>query len=298
MKPFLAALISALFLTACSQAPVVAVDRTPATTATTAITGRTLGPGEYLVKRGDTLFRIAREHGLNHQELAALNNIDNPSSLREGQILLLRPSTASVAPAPAAGVVATPVGVAAKVETRSLDAEKPVPTAPVGAVREPRGGKEPYSDEAYARLNRSEPAKLVTSAAPPAVVSDKGIVEGINWAWPTSAKIKTAYSASGNKGVDFSGKLGDPVNVAADGKVLYVGDALAGYGKLIIVKHSTDHLSVYAHNSKVLVREAQSLKQGQKIAEMGSTGTDSVKLHFEIRKQGKPVDPMPFLPQR
>lgn len=296
MKPIFTVLIPAIFLAACSQAPVVAVDRTPSAAAAPV---KTLAAGEYLVKRGDTLFRIAREHGVSVQELAALNNIDNPSNLREGQVLLLRPTTTTVTVAPVAEVVATPVGGAGAVEARPLDSGGgSAGNLPAGVVREPRGGKEPYSDEAFARLNRIETPKATVSEASPALEPDKGLVEGIAWAWPTTAKIKTPYNGSGNKGVDFAGKLGDPVNVAADGKVLYVGDALAGYGKLVIVKHSPDHLSVYAHNSKVLVREAQSVMQGQKIAEMGNTGTDSVKLHFEIRKQGKPVDPMPFLPKR
>lgn len=299
-------LLSLLFsLAACTQSPVPAVDRSPTAQS------RAAGPGEYLVKRGDTLYRIARENGLDHRELAALNNIDNPSALREGQILRLRP-VAQGASSPASAPMATPIGSANTVESRPLDASPALvaDSRSNGTIRDPKGGKQPYSDEAHARLNNLAPATVPavavaaqTSAAatPAAPVSETGgalPVEGVVWAWPSSAKIRTGYNEAGNKGIDFAGKQGDPVLAAGEGKVLYVGDALAGYGKLVIVRHSAEHLSVYAHNSKILVKEGQAIKIGQKIAEKGSTGTDSVKLHFEIRKQGKPVDPMPFLPKR
>lgn len=285
-------------ITACTQAPAPIVDRAPTAQA------RVAGPGEYVVKRGDTLYRIARDNGLDHVELAALNRIDNPSTLREGQVLRLRPAEQS---APAVATVATPIGVGSGVESRPLEGAS-LPTAPVKAgstVREPRGGKEPYSDEAYARLNNlpatppvAPTVSAATTATVPAEPEGTAQVEGIVWAWPSTAKIKSAYNGSTNKGIDFAGKQGEAVLAAGDGRVLYVGDALAGYGKLVIVKHSADLLSVYAHNSRILVKEGQAVKLGQKIAEMGSTGTDSVKLHFEIRKQGKPVDPTPFLPKR
>ncbi len=293
-------LLSLLFsLAACTQAPAPTVDRSPTAQA------QAPGPGEYLVKRGDTLYRIARENGLDHRDLAALNNIDNPSSLREGQILRLRPASQGVATAIAS--VATPIGGSGGFESRPLDAAGTL-TATNGLIKEPQGGKQAYSDEALARLNNQTPAVVPAAVATAPVATAPAVstpetsgpaqVEGVVWAWPSAAKIKTAYNEAGNKGIDFSGKQGDPVLSAGEGKVLYVGDALAGYGKLVIIRHSTEHLSVYAHNNKILVKEGQAIKLGQKIAEQGSTGTDSVKLHFEIRKQGKPVDPMPFLPKR
>lgn len=302
MTRLLAPLFLILSLGACTQAPAPTVERSPSAQA------RAAGPGEYMVKPGDTLYRIAKENGLDHVELAAQNNIDNPAALRVGQILRLRPANA--ASTSAAAPVATPIGVATGVEARSLDGKPAAPAAVAGgSLREPRGGKEAYSDEAYARLNNQAPAAATqsaptpapaTSEAPAAAAATAGPaeVEGVVWAWPTKATIKAAYNGSSNKGIDFAGKQGDPVLAAGEGRVLYVGDALAGYGKLVIVKHSTDHLSVYAHNSKILVKEGQPVKLGQKIAEMGNSGTDSVKLHFEIRKQGKPVDPTPFLPKR
>lgn len=299
MTRFLAPLAVVFFLTACTQAPAPTVDRTPTAQA------RVAGAGEYAVKRGDTLYRIARENGMDHNELAAINNISDPTTLREGQILrLTRPAgqTAEVAP------VASPIGVGSGVEARPLDAPAPVKQGTV--LREPRGGKEAYSDEAHARLNSTPTSAPTTPPAPPAAPTPPAAtepaltpaaaaqVDGITWAWPSSAKILSPYNGTTNKGIDFAGRVGDPVLAAADGQVLYVGEALAGYGKLVIVKHGANHLSVYAHNNRILVKEGQSVKLGQKIAEMGSTGTSGVKLHFEIRKQGKPVDPGPFLPGR
>lgn len=295
-----------LLLAACTQSPAPTVDRSP-----TAQARAVAGEGEYMVKRGDTLYRIARENGLDHRELAAINSIDNPATLREGQILRLRPVVPGEG-VPAAGApMAMPIGVGSGVEVRPLDGSAPPATAASAGntIREPKGGKEPYSDEAYARLNSQPPVAPLAAASSASTASEASAastteaagtaqVEGVLWAWPSPAKIKAGYNGASNKGVDFAGKQGDPVLSAGEGRVLYVGDALAGYGKLVIVKHSTDHLSVYAHNSRILVKEGQAVKLGQKIAEMGSTGTDSVKLHFEIRKQGKPVDPMPFLPKR
>lgn len=288
-------LIALFFLSACTQAPVPAVDPTPTARA------QPLGANEYLVKRGDTLYRIAKEHGVDHMELAALNNLDNPGAIKEGQVLRLRRMALPVA----STATVAPIGGGAVVESRPLAAPGATtgdaPTS--GLIREPRGGKEPYSAEANARLNHlptdspaeaPAPVAPIATAAPVATASNDGIV----WAWPTTASLSAPYSEAGSKGFDFSGRQGDPVLAASDGKVLYVGDALAGYGKLVIVKHNADYLSVYAHNNRILVKEGQSVRRGQKIAEMGKTGTDAVKLHFEVRKQGKPVDPVNYLPKR
>ena len=122
--------------------------------------------------------------------------------------------------------------------------------------------------------------------------------DDVAWLWPSSGKVISSYSEAGNKGVDFSGKSGDPVLAAADGKVVYVGTGIRGFGQLLIVKHNSTFLSAYAHNRKILVAEGQQVTRGQRIAEMGNTDSEAVKLHFEIRKQGKPVDPMLFLPKR
>jgi lipoprotein NlpD len=150
----------------------------------------------------------------------------------------------------------------------------------------------------------SAPA-VAASGAKPEVKNDEKPVEAavtgpdeINWIWPASGKTIGTFSEGGNKGVDIAGKAGDPVIASADGKVVYSGEGLRGYGKLVIIKHNATYLSAYAHNQTVLVKEGQSVSKGQKIAEMGSSGTDKVKLHFEVRRQGKPVDPLKYLPQR
>lgn len=303
MIRFVAVSLSGLMLAGCfTQAPVATVDRTAAPRAKTSATPVSQAPtaGEYMVKKGDTLYRIALDHGLDYRELAAWNNMSNPSMLKEGQALRLTP------PGGEGGV--SPVINAPVVETRPLD--KPASTTAKGAAGslklEPRVGKEPYSDEAYARLNRQseavKPAEARGEAAgeakKPAESSPATTGEDIAWQWPSEARIKANYSDSGNKGIDFSGKAGDPVVAAGDGKVVYAGAGLRGYGELVIVKHNGTYLSAYAHNRKILVSEGQMVKRGQKIAEMGNTDTDSVKLHFEIRKQGKPVDPSQYLPKR
>jgi lipoprotein NlpD len=260
------------------------------------------------VKRGDTLYRIALENGQDYREVAAWNGIALPAAaIKEGQVLRVLPPSA----APDNGVtLAKPVTAAPVVESRSLDAS---PVAPVPAVvstnanlkREPRVGKEPYSDEAYARLNRqpdAAPAKQPEAKpAEPKVEPPAPVAVGpddVSWAWPTSAKLASPFSESGSKGMDFAGRAGDPVLAAADGKVVYAGSGLRGYGELVIIKHNATFLSAYAHNRKILIKEGQAVTRGQKIAEMGNTDADSVKLHFEIRKQGKPVDPAQYLPKR
>jgi lipoprotein NlpD len=295
------ALFPLLFLAGCiSQQPVPAVDRSTSRAAV-----QPAGPGYYTVKRGDTLYRIALEHGQDHRDIASWNNIANLSAIKEGQILRVAPP--GTAEATADGAVTRPIDVGSAVESRSLDQPAgSVAVAPQnGALkREPRVGKEPYSDEAYARLNKvagetAKPAETMPEAKPeaaaPAVASGP---DDVPWMWPTSAKLSAPYSDAGNKGLDFAGKAGDPVLAAGDGKVVYAGSGLRGFGELVIVKHNATYLSAYAHNRKILVKEGQQVSRGQKIAEMGNTDADSVKLHFEIRKQGKPVDPAQYLPKR
>jgi lipoprotein NlpD len=297
------ALLPVLFLAGCiSQQPVPAVDRSTSRAAV-----QPAGPGYYTVKRGDTLYRIALEHGQDHRDIATWNNIANPSSIREGQILRVAPPGATPEPATDGAAVTKPIDVGSAVESRSLDqpAGTSVAVAPQNGTlkREPRVGKEPYSDEAYARLNKvggetAKPIEAKPEAKPetaPAVATGP---DDVPWMWPTSAKLSAPYSDTSNKGLDFAGRSGDPVLAAGDGKVVYAGSGLRGFGELVIVKHNATYLSAYAHNRKILVKEGQQVSRGQKIAEMGNTDADSVKLHFEIRKQGKPVDPALYLPKR
>ncbi|PKO39749.1 MAG: peptidase M23 [Betaproteobacteria bacterium HGW-Betaproteobacteria-4] len=260
-----------------------------------------VGPGYYTVKRGDTLYRIALEHGQDHRDVASWNNISNSAAIKEGQVLRIAPPV-TAAETGADGAVAKPIELGGGVESRALDQASGSPdvVAPSGALkREPRVGKEPYSDEAYARLNKVggetvKPAEVKSAASSPVATETGGIV----WEWPNKGRVIRSYDEPANKGLDIEGKLGDAVFAAADGKVIYVGEALPGYGKLMIVKHTNDFNSVYAHNSKYIAKDNDVVKRGQRIAEMGRTGTDSVKLHFEIRKQGKPVDPALYLPKR
>ncbi|RIX45548.1 MAG: LysM peptidoglycan-binding domain-containing protein [Rhodocyclales bacterium GT-UBC] len=299
-----------LFLTGCfSQPPAPTVDRSSVSPRSSAPPAPS-GPGYYTVKRGDTLYRIALENGQDYKDLAAWNNLVNPSAIKEGQVLRVAPPGTLES---AGAVVAKPVTAGGVVEARSLD-QPSVATVPTavsdGVKREPRVGKEPYSEEAYARLNRvseiPRPVENKADAKPEAKPEVKSEAspsapsgpDDVSWMWPSAGKLASPYSDAGNKGLDFSGKAGDPVLAAGEGKVVYAGAGLRGYGELVIIKHNATFLSAYAHNRKILVKEGQQVSRGQKIAEMGNTDADSVKLHFEIRKQGKPVDPAQYLPKR
>ena len=293
-----------LLLAGCfSQQPVPAVDLNSAPKSTASVAAQPSGPGYYTVKRGDTLYRIAMENGQDYRDVATWNNLVNPSAIKEGQVLRIAPPGAVEGNG---AVVAKPVIASSVMESRSLD-QAPVAATSTGLLKhEPRVGKEPYSDEAFARLNKTgelaavspKVAEAPTVLAPPVLPPPVVGPDDVPWMWPTSGKVISPFSESGNKGLDFAGKAGEPVLAAGDGKVVYAGAGLRGYGELVIVKHNATFLSAYAHNRKILVKEGQQVSRGQKIAEMGNTDADSVKLHFEIRKQGKPVDPAQYLPKR
>ena len=241
-------------------------------------------PGYYQVKRGDNLLRISLDHGQSYKDVAAWNNLDDPNKINAGQILRVVP--------PEAAVVVKPV------------AAPPVLATTDTLRREPKGGTLAYSDDAYARA-KGEPPPTPPAEKPPVVDKPAPVVppaaESIAWAWPYGGKTIATFSEAGdnaNKGLDLAGKTGDPVLAAAAGKVVYAGSGLRGYGNLVIVKHDSTYLSAYAHNSKILVKEGDSVSRGQKIAEVGSSDADQPKLHFEIRKLGKPVDPLALLPNR
>jgi lipoprotein NlpD len=230
-------------------------------------------PGYYTVKPGDTMIRVGLESGQNWKDLVKWNNLDNPNVIEVGQVLRVVP------PGSDAGVSTRPVAIA-KAETRSLDA-KPAPAAASGA---------PAATPAQ---STSLPAAATTAAA-----AGREGDDDINWIWPASGTINSSFEEGKSKGLGIAGKLGDPVLAAADGRVVYAGSGLRGYGNLVILKHNATYLTAYAHNQTLLVKEDQSVRRGQKIAEMGSTDSDRVLLHFEIRKQGKPVDPARLLPPR
>lgn len=226
-------------------------------------------PGYYAVRPGDTIRRIANETGQTWQNLARWNNLDNPDLIEVGQVLRVVPPGTNVAAAPATveanGVVTRPVAPQPTVTPSS-------PTAPVAAA--------------------SAPAKPAT---PPTAASGD---EDLGWIWPAHGTLIAGFDEAKNKGLDIAGKAGDSVLAAADGRVVYAGAGLRGYGNLIILKHNNTYLTAYAHNQALLVKEDQSVQKGQKIAEMGNSDADRVKLHFEIRRQGKPVDPARYLPSR
>ncbi|MBV8621151.1 MAG: peptidoglycan DD-metalloendopeptidase family protein [Curvibacter sp.] len=227
-------------------------------------------PGYYTVKPGDTLIRIGLESGQNWRDLVRWNNLDNPNLIEVGQVLRVVPPGAVVADS---GAVARPVGSAA--------------VAPVAT----NGGKQTTPAPAAAGAAATTPASTPAASA-------AGTDDDPGFMWPSTGTVIGSFDESKNKGVDLAGKAGDPVLAAADGRVVYAGAGLRGYGNLIILKHNNTYLTAYAHNQLLLVKEDQAVRKGQKIAEMGSSDTDRVKLHFEVRRQGKPVDPSRYLPSR
>jgi len=292
-------------------------------------------PQLYTVKRGETLAQIALDHGVDYRELAAWNNIENPNVIRVGQVLALSPpgqggvSPSGVVTAP---LVSAP-SISPSNDTHALMTTPGHGNTPT-LKSEPRAMKLPYSDQAVAQLDHASvpaaapPAPTVAppipapsapatatpapttapattnieKAAPPTSRPESARVPEIDdakidWAWPTSGKVIAGFSEASNlKGIDISGKAGQPVLASAAGRVVYAGAGLRGYGKLIIIKHNNTYLSAYAHNREILVKEGQQVSKGQKIAEMGDSDADQVKLHFEIRRLGKPIDPAKYLP--
>lgn len=217
-------------------------------------------PGYYMVKPGDTMIRIGLENGQNWRDIVRWNAIDNPNQIEVGQVLRVIP----------------PASESSQVVTRPVSPGS-VSTAPVSA----------------ASAARPVAAAPVTTPAP-ATGSD----EDVGWIWPALGTLVAGFDEAKNKGLDIAGKTGDAVVASADGRVVYSGAGLRGYGNLIILKHNNTFLTAYAHNKTLLVKEDQTVKRGQKIAEMGNSDSEKVKLHFEIRRQGKPVDPAKYLPAR
>ena len=238
-------------------------------------------PGYYTVKPGDTLIRIGLDTGQSWKDLARWNNMDNPNQIEVGQVLRVAPPVVAAA-APVAqdggGVVTRPVSAPS--------------VAPVSVASAPRA---PASNGAVAAAPAAAVAPSPAPEPRPAAATGE---DDIGFIWPASGPLLAGFDEARNKGYDIGGKAGDPVLAAADGRVVYAGAGLRGYGNLIILKHNNTFLTAYAHNQTLLVKEDQAVRKGQKIAEMGSTDADRVKLHFEIRRQGKPVDPVRFLPSR
>lgn len=225
--------------------------------------------GFYSVKPGDTLIRIGLETGQSWKDILKWNNLENPNVIEVGQVLRVVPPGADP------NAVSTRPVTLPRLESRPLDAKNPPAPPPTAASTPP---------------------------APPPVLPTPPVAregdDNVNWLWPATGTVVGTFDESRTKGIAIAGKAGDPVVAAADGKVVYAGSGLRGYGNLVIIKHNNTYLTAYAHNQALMVKEEQAVKRGQKIAEMGSSDAERVQLHFEIRKQGKPIDPARLLPPR
>ncbi len=248
------------FVTSCSSGYRAPVENRHVKTAAAA-------PSVYQVQRGDTLYSITWRYGLDYRSVAAANGISSPFTIFPGQKLYLKK----------------------KVTSTTKSSSRPSLVTKSSAVK-PKTMHVPASTKTVAKTapTKKQSTKTKTSANSNAKIS--------TWRWPTSGKVIRRFSSSVHKGIDISGKRGDPIYAVASGRVVYAGTGIVGYGELLIVKHNDVYLSAYGHNYRLLVDEGMQVKAGQKIAEKGSSSTDTVKLHFEIRKGGKPVDPQKLLP--
>ena len=227
-------------------------------------------PGFYSVRPGDTLTTIALDHGQAWRDIAKWNGLDNPNVIEVDQVLRVAPPV---------------MEAAANRQTKPVMAQNQVP---------PSSATNSTPTQTASSSTAASSPNATPSTSPSVNVSD----DGMAFAWPHPGPVLASFDEAKNKGLDFAGKAGDPVMAAADGKVVYAGSGLRGYGNLVILKHNNTYLTAYAHNQTLLVKEDQSVTKGQRIADMGSSDSDRVKLHFEIRKQGKPVDPAKLLPAR
>ncbi|HHJ16069.1 MAG TPA: LysM peptidoglycan-binding domain-containing protein [Gammaproteobacteria bacterium] len=240
----------------------------------------------HYVRTGETLYSVSFQYGRSVDELASWNGLHKPYTIYKGQRLRLTPP---------------PVRASKPKPARAKPAPKPVPRI----VVTPSRPKPHYPSSGKPKRVTPAPAKTASTRAAPKVTTTESYSAALNskhirWSWPVQGRLISGYNAasSGRKGINIAGKTGAPVHTAAAGKVVYSGSGLSGYGRLIIIKHNKEFLSAYAHNRKLIAKEGQWVKQGEVIALMGSSGTDRTQLHFEIRKQGRPVNPLRYLPKR
>jgi len=241
--------------------------------------------GFYRVKRGDTLIGISLEHGVDWRELAAWNKIENPNLIDVGQLLRVKDPNA---PGPVASAQSNltqtqPISPSSGIQIRPIEGQATSPSstpAPVASAAPPPGTTPPPSG--------SSPAESSSAAA----------AGSLNWGWPANGQVITNFTEGGSKGIALAGAQGEAIYAAEQGRVVYSGNGLRGYGNLVIVKHPEDFITAYAHNRSIMVKEGQTVKRGQKIAELGMTDADRPMLHFEVRRGGKPIDPMTVLPSR
>ena len=253
--------------------------------------GPKLSVGEpYTVKRGDTLYAIAFRLGIDFRQLAARNGIKSPYTISVGQVL------ATSEPVVVASGQSRARGSASAQSNSGTQSSKPKSKSSSSkgtatkAVSKPASAATPKTKSVARTASKPQKKSASKSVEPSRPVS--------RWRWPSRGKVIRTFAANVHKGIDIAGKRGDPVTSAAAGKVVYAGAGVTGYGSLIIVKHNDTYLSAYGHNERLLVSEGSVVNAGQQIATMGSSGTNSVKLHFELRRQGKPVDPLTLLPKR
>jgi lipoprotein NlpD len=266
-QPLIFVMMLVLFLASCSSRRAPIVDHSGNSRSTTAA-AIPVEPGFYRVKRGDTLYRIALENGQSYRDIAQWNNLSNPDQIEVDQVLRVAPPQdrnlpVMVAPVKSNSVDVTPIAAEEKIERNKEKATKEV------------------ADKAP-RQEHTDPAKEKAD---------------ISLAWPAKGTL-IGFDEVKNKGIDILGKAGDAIKAAGNGKVVYAGNGLRGYGNLVIIKHNSTYLTAYAHNRTLLVKEGEQVYTGQKIAEMGNTDSDRVKLHFEVRRYGKPVDPARYLVEK
>ncbi len=271
----------------------------------------------YTVKKGDTLLHIALDYGLNYRDIVAWNNLSNPNDIKVDQVLRIAPPDAKAPIVPAVPTASAPIG-SKEVKTFNVNMTPEIEVRPSSSSTAsanikvgPRGNKQPYSEAAMLELQKPDSTIAPPSLIPKADKADGAVSKApaangsasftvnddvLTWVWPAEGKITATFEEGKSKGIDIAGKVGQKVRAASGGKVMYAGSGIRGYGNLVILKHTNNLLSAYAHNKTIMVKEGQAIAKGQVIAEMGSSDADTVKLHFEIRLQGKPVDPSKFLP--
>jgi lipoprotein NlpD len=245
--------------------------------------------GTYRVQRGDTMYSIAFRHGVDYRDLAEWNGIAPPYTIYPGRELKLGPARAAAKPPVAQ---AAPPSRAVAPAPAASTVSRPPPFEPVASS--------PPSTNAGTPSHVGSPTAAPATPPPAAAQPPAPTAGDITWRWPADGQVVGGYVAGDpmKQGIDIAGQAGAPVRAAADGTVVYSGNGLIGYGELIIVKHNASFLSAYGHNQKRLVQEGDKVKAGQTIAEMGSSGASKDELHFEIRKNGKPSNPVDYLPRR
>ena len=311
-------LVAYLFLLGCSttQPPAPVVDRVK-TDSARPVESQNLDHQFYIVQQGDTLYGIALKNNIDYKKLVEWNEIIDPNSIRPGQKISLSMPVSDSQPILFA-LPQQPITTTIEPGTDSSDFATSAANVNAGKLKtSPKALKLPFSEQNVARLQYPENNTSLSAAQPspvaPAVMANTKIETApqpetskpdmltshsvAGWIWPTTGKLLSSFSKN-SKGVKISGQTGQPILASAAGEVVYSGHGLRGYGNLIIIKHNNTFLSAYAHNSKLLVKEGEAVTKGQKIAEMGNTDTDMTQLHFEIRKHGKPVDPLEYLPNQ